>query len=152
VPDLIRAFTEERPAILRNPASIRPWQHVLEPLNGYLLAIEHIFGVAQAEPLAWNFGPDPAGNGSVADVANAAAAAWGPAARVVVRPDPEQPHESALLQLDSARARADLGWAPRWGFDEAIGETVAWYRAVSGGADARAMCQRQIAAFVAGAE
>lgn len=149
VPDLIRAFAEGRPAVLRNPGSIRPWQHVLEPLNGYLLTIEHIFGGTHTEPLAWNFGPDLAGNRDVAAVANAAAAAWGPAAQVLVRPDPGQPHESPVLQLDSAKARAELSWAPRWGFDAAVERTVDWYRAVSAGADARAMCERQIAEFVA---
>ncbi|MDR3532113.1 MAG: CDP-glucose 4,6-dehydratase, partial [Rhodopila sp.] len=114
VPDLIRAFQAGEPAVLRNPAATRPWQHVLEPLNGYLLAVERIFGRPGTAPAAWNFGPDIAGNQSVGDVAAAAAATWGNGAEIVVRRNANEPHEATLLSVDSAKARAELGWEPRW--------------------------------------
>ncbi len=149
VPDLVRAFQANQPAVLRNPDATRPWQHVLEPLNGYLLAVESIFARPGASPASWNFGPDTAGNQSVGDVASAAASAWGPSATIVVRRNPNEPHEATLLSVDSAKARTDLNWSPRWGFDEAIRRTVLWYHEFYRGADARLLCQQQIEAFVA---
>ncbi len=150
VPDLMRAFHAGQSAVLRNPAATRPWQHVLEPLNGYLLAVERICDGSAQAPTAWNFGPDIGGNQSVGDVAAAAARAWGPgAATVLQQRDPNAPHEATLLSVDSSKARSELSWAPRWHFDEAIRRTVVWYRDVYHGADARQACQRQIEDFVA---
>jgi CDP-glucose 4,6-dehydratase len=149
VPDLIRAFHANRPAVLRNPDATRPWQHVLEPLNGYLLAIEHICGNPGDAPAAWNFGPDTASNQSVGDLAAVAARVWGSTAEVVVRRDPNAPHEATLLSVDSTKAKTDLGWTPRWSFDEAIRRTVVWYREVYRGADARLRCQQQIEDYIA---
>jgi len=147
VPDLMRAFQAGRPGVLRNPAATRPWQHVLEPLNGYLLAIERVFARPGEAPAAWNFGPEPLGNRTVGDVASLAAATWGSEALIEIRRDPGQPHEATLLSIDNAAARADLGWAPRWGFEESVARTVEWYREFHRGADARRLCERQIAAF-----
>ncbi len=147
VPDLMRAFSEGRTAVLRNPEATRPWQHVLEPLTGYLLAIEQGFGRPGSAPSAWNFGPDAAGNGQVGEVATVAASAWGHSARVTIQRDPSAPHEAKLLSLDSAKSRADLRWAPRWSMQEAVYQTVDWYRAFYGGADALDLCRRQIEAY-----
>ena len=150
MPDLMRAFHAGEPAVLRNSAATRPWQHVLEPLNGYLLAIEHSCDATADVPAAWNFGPDIGGNQSVGDVAAAAARAWGPDAETVVQQrNPDAPHEATLLSVDSSKARAELSWVPRWSFDEAIRRTVVWYRDVYRGADARLRCQQQIEDFVA---
>ena len=149
VPDLMRAFSEGRAAVLRNPEATRPWQHVLEPLTGYLLAIEQGFGQPGVAPSAWNFGPDAAGNGQVGEVAAVAASAWGPSARVTIQRDPSAPHEAKLLSLDSARARAELRWAPHWTMQEAVNQTVEWYREFYGGADALGLCRRQIEAYAA---
>ncbi len=147
VPDLMRAFAAGEPAVLRNPDATRPWQHVLEPLNGYLLAIERIFGRPGDAPAAWNFGPDEAGNSRVGDVAALAASAWGGSAQVTVRRDPSAPHEANLLSLDSAKARTELGWAPSWNLPESVRQTVTWYRDFHRGADALDLCRRQIEAF-----
>jgi CDP-glucose 4,6-dehydratase len=150
VPDLMRAFHAGQPAVLRNPAATRPWQHVLEPLNGYLLAIERIWDAPADAPVAWNFGPDLGGNQSVGDVAAAAAREWGSGAEIVVQRNPNAPHEATLLSVDSGKARTELSWAPRWSFDNAIQRTVSWYRDVYHGADARLLCQQQIENFATG--
>lgn len=159
IPDLARAFGAGDAAVLRDPTATRPWQHVLEPLNGYLLAVEHISGHAGPEPRAWNFGPDQTDVRTVGAVAEAARAAWGEGARVTVARDPVArdtgardagaPREAATLSLDSALARAELGWHPRWPLDAAIHHTMAWYRGHAGGLSARRLCEDQIDAFIA---
>ena len=148
VPDLMRAFAEGRPAILRNPDAVRPWQHVLEPCCGYLLAVEHICRTRAASPSAWNFGPDPEGNVAVGEVAAGLAAAWGDDARYEVRRDPAAVHEATLLTLDHTRARADLGWRPRWSLATTLVKTADWYRKHKGGSDMQAVCAQQLSDYV----
>jgi CDP-glucose 4,6-dehydratase len=145
VPDCIRAFVAEEPARLRHPAAVRPWQHVLEPLSGYLTLASGLLGDG-GEPLAraWNFGPDPADDASVSDVAIRLAHLWGSGATVRQDSDARQ-HEAGLLRLDSTLARSELGWAPRWSLEQALEQTVAWYRAWRNGDEMRAVCMEQIA-------
>lgn len=152
VPDLVRAFQSGAPAVLRNPDATRPWQHVLEPLNGYLLAIEHMFRRPGAVPAAWNFGPDLAGTRNVSRVAKAVAAEWGDNARVTLQMNADEVKEAMLLSVDSTKARTQLGWFPCWNIDEAIRQTVHWYRAFYRGDDARKLCRQQIEDFTAAAE
>lgn len=148
VPDLMQAFAADRPAVLRNPDAVRPWQHVLEPCCGYLLAVEHICGTPAASPPAWNFGPDAEGNVAVGAVAAGLAAAWGDGARHEIRRDPDAVHEATLLTLDHARAQAELGWRPRWPLSTTLDKTAAWYRAHQTGCDMQAVCERQISDYV----
>ena len=145
----MRAFQSGEAAVLRNPSASRPWQHVLEPLGGYLLAVERIFAAPASGPAAWNFGPPPAATRRVAEVAAAAARAWGGGAHWVARPDADSLPEAAHLSLDSRRAQAELGWEPRWTFEETISRTVRWYRDHHAGGDARRLCRHQIELYSA---
>lgn len=148
VPDLMQAFAAGRPAILRNPDAVRPWQHVLEPCCGYLLAVEHICRTRAESPPAWNFGPDTDGNVAVGEIAAGLAAAWGGDARHEVRRDPYAVHEATLLMLDHTKARTELGWQPRWTLAATLAKTADWYRAHSAGQDMRAVSEQQLADYV----
>jgi len=150
VPDVIRAVTSGRPIQVRNPRSVRPWQHVLEPLAGYLtLAAGMIEGRREIEG-AWNFGPDSAGVIDVETLVSAFRAAWKPGTIEVQfdRSDTTRP-EAGLLSLDSAKAKLALGWQPRLTVDRAVALTVDWYRAHLDHADMRAFSERQIDQYVA---
>ena len=144
VPDAMRAFSEGQDLIVRNPAAVRPWQHVLEPLAGYLRLAEAL--TTRLEVPAdggFNFGPAGDDARPVAQVAGALAARWGDGASW--RQDPGvQPYEARLLEVDSARARGLLGWTPKWRLDHGLDRTVDWYRAVHAGEDPRAVTLRQI--------
>lgn len=145
LPDLMRAFAQGREAIVRNPDAVRPWQHVLDCLQGYLdLSAALLDGRGEG---AWNLGPEPSSFRTVADAASTAAAAWGPEASWTVEQDPKAVHEAALLTLDASRAREQLGWRERLSFDDAIDWTVAWTRAVAAGGDAAAVTAAQLDRF-----
>lgn len=150
VPDCLRAFAALRPACLRYPTASRPWQHVLEPLAGYLTLAAHLL-LPDGGRLArsWNFGPRPDDQATVGDVAQRIARLWGDSARVLLD-DATHPHEAGLLALDSSMATNLLGWRPRWSLDEALVATVAWQRAFEGRQDMAAFTLRQIEAYLAG--
>jgi CDP-glucose 4,6-dehydratase len=149
VPDCLRAFVAGHPVSLRFPAAVRPWQHVLEPLAGYLALAEHLLGEGGPRfAQAWNFGPDPAGDASVGEVAEALARLWGGGAQVEHSPNAGAPHEAGLLRLDSSRARDSLGWTPRWPLAQALKQTVDWEQARQSGADMLKVSLDQIAAYV----
>ncbi|PZU10309.1 CDP-glucose 4,6-dehydratase [Sphingomonas sp.] len=147
IPDLIRAFVAGETTAIRNPNAVRPWQHVLDPLFGYLALAERLLAEDGA-PAAdgWNFGPDAASERTVGEVVQAMAALWGPDARWQIIQG-EQPHEAGFLKLDSSKAKRLLGWRPVWPFDTALAETTAWYTAERDGADMAAFTRRQIAAY-----
>lgn len=145
LPDAVRAFAAGEPLVLRNPAAVRPWQYVLEPLAGYMT-----LAARQRDALslrgAWNFGPEPGNERSVGEVAELAAQAWGNG-RVIVRPVEGQPHEANMLRLDSTKARTALGWKALLGLDETIQRTVGWYRSMLAGADSVVEMRNEILAF-----
>jgi CDP-glucose 4,6-dehydratase len=148
VPDCLRAFAAGEAVRLRFPHSVRPWQHVLEPLCGYLLLAELLAGPGgERFARAWNFGPDAGGDATAGQLAGLAARCWGPRAGVADAPAVRQPHEAGLLRLDSARARKQLGWRPRWSLEESVERTLAWHRAWGAGADMAAFSLGQIAAY-----
>jgi len=149
VPDLLDAFAAGEPAMIRHPGAVRPWQHVLEPLAGYLALAERLSGEGPAWGTAWNFGPQADDMRPVAQVADLLAAAWGDGASWRAEPVAEAPRETAVLRLDSARARDRLGWAPRWALPEALAHIAAWERARRSGADMQAVTLGQIEAFEA---
>lgn len=133
VPDAIRALSQGRPVPVRNPAAIRPWQHVLDPLAGYL-QLGHALATAPDPSRfasAWNFGPSPLERVPVGALVDALVAAWGSGSREL-RPHAEPPHEAHILTLDSARAQLELGWRPRLDFSDLVSFTVAGYRAELG--------------------
>jgi CDP-glucose 4,6-dehydratase len=148
VPDCLRAFAAGEPVRVRNPGSVRPWQHVLEPLAGYLRLAELLAGTdGNRFARAWNFGPDVSGDATAGEVAVRAARLWGAGASVVHAPADRPPHEAGLLRLDSSSARTLLAWRPRWTLAEAVARTVAWHQAWGSGADMAAFSLDQIRAY-----
>ncbi|HTB33633.1 MAG TPA: CDP-glucose 4,6-dehydratase, partial [bacterium] len=145
VPDLVAAFAQGRAPQLRNPDSVRPWQHVLEPLSGYLLLAEKLWddrGLAGA----WNFGPAKADEQPVRWIAERLAAAWG-APTAWERQAGEHPAEAEALRLDSGKARSRLGWRPRWDLARTLASISGWHRALQAGGDARGLALEQIDAY-----
>jgi CDP-glucose 4,6-dehydratase len=149
IPDLVRAFERGMPAALRHPHSVRPWQHVLEPLAGYLLLAEHLDAQPDVASGAWNFGPRPADMRPVADVAAALAAHWGNDASFAVQPEPGSPAEAGLLLLDSGKARRRLGWRTVLELDDALAWVVKWHSAARAGHAPRTTTLEQIAQYEA---
>ncbi len=148
VPDCLRAFSANESVHLRFPQSVRPWQHVLEPLAGYLQLAEHLLAPDGARfAKAWNFGPDESRDVTVGEVAEAIARHWGEGARVELAPAVEHPHEATLLRLDSTGARNELGWKPRWSLEQALEQIVAWHRGWMQGADMAAISLNQIRVY-----
>lgn len=149
VPDILKAFEAGREVVIRSPGAVRPWQHVLEPLSGYLTLAEalHRDGPACAE--AWNFGPWDADARPVRWIVERLAALWGEGAGYRIEVPPDAPHEAHQLKLDIAKARARLGWQPRWALSGCLEAVVEWHRAYLDHADLRALTLRQIAAYQA---
>jgi len=146
VPDVLRAFERNAAAVIRNPHAIRPWQHVLEPLSGYLLLAQrlHSEGHAWAEP--WNFGPHDDDAHEVRWIAERLAEDWGSGARWC-SDDREHPHEAHFLKLDTSKARARLGWKARLTLTQALQQITAWHKAWLGKEDVRQLCLQQIAQY-----
>lgn len=131
IPDLVRAAVRGESTTIRSPLATRPWQHVLEPLAGYLLLGQRLRADPHDVAEAWNFGPDAAGHLSVAEVITHLSAHW-PAIRGVPdtrAPSQGQPHEATLLHLDCRKARTRLGWRPVWDARTTFERTAQWYRA-----------------------
>ena len=146
VPDAIRNFSTGRPLVLRRPQATRPWQHVMEPVAGYLLLAEHLIQDSEQFGTSWNFGPPPIDCRPVAELARLLAAAWGHGATVRVQPE-DSIFEETLLALDSTQAETALGWHPRWTLDTAVDRTAEWYRAHGAGRDMWELTQQQIQQF-----
>ena len=144
VPDCIRALQAGKPIVLRNPLSTRPWQHVLEPLSGYLLLAAKLYEQPKRYSTAWNFGPMTKDVRTVHDVASAIVAHLGRGTIEVGR-DEARPHEAGLLQLNCDKAHQLLRWYPRWGVDRTLSATAEWYAAVlDRGESAEMVTRRQI--------
>lgn len=147
IPDAMRAFLSKREFVVRFPEAIRPWQHVLEPLGGYLRLAQRLYEAGPAYAEAWNFGPDAEAERPVRYLAERITAAWGEGASWCAKPDSHAPHEAHYLTLDAAKARQVLGWHPKLSLDKALALTVAWYQAFSRGQDMHAFSLDQIAAY-----
>jgi CDP-glucose 4,6-dehydratase len=146
VPDCVRALQARRALSLRNPAATRPWQHVLEPLCGYLLLVQRLFRDGGSAAEAWNFGPAAHDALAVSQVVERLGAAWGGGPAWVATPG-VHPHEAGRLVLDAGKARARLGWRPRLGLEEALAWTADWYQRHHAGEAAAALIGEQIAAY-----
>lgn len=131
VPDCVRAALKGETVMIRNPKATRPWQHVLEPLLGYILLAEHLHAGAFANFEAFNFGPSPDGTRRVSEVAAGVMELLG--GRVDLQVQAAELHEATNLTLDSSKARARLGWRPRLTPDETLKWTTAWYHSVMNG-------------------
>jgi CDP-glucose 4,6-dehydratase len=147
IPDVWRAVRSGEPLQLRNPQATRPWQHVLEPLAGYLIYAEQLAKGADV-PAALNFGPPPGEPLTVADVANAMFSAMGAAPGWVAPAEP-QPAEAQFLEIDPALAMRSLGWRPRLSPAQALLWTADWYRSISDGGNPRQVALEQISRYEA---
>lgn len=146
IPDLVRAFLKGESLLLRNPQAIRPWQHVLEPLYGYLLLIEKLWhGVASFDG-AWNFGPPAEENQPVAFIVDYFAQFWPTHLQVNVVTEAGWP-EAQYLHLDSTKAKTELGWQSRLSLNEALQWTSSWYEAYGRQQNMRQFCEQQMAAY-----
>jgi CDP-glucose 4,6-dehydratase len=146
IPDLIRGFQAKQPVLIRRPHAIRPWQHVLEPLHGYILLAELLLTERAQFASAFNFGPGDEDAWPVERIATTVAKMWGEGASWLRDADPGV-HEAHTLRLDASKARAELGWQPRLRIEAALEWTMAWYRAWQQGAEMRQETQAQIAAY-----
>jgi CDP-glucose 4,6-dehydratase len=144
VPDAMRAFLAGTPLVLRHPDSTRPWQHVLDPLAGYLRLAERLLSDGAPYAEAWNFGPAGELAVPVREIATRLAFAWGGGASWQRSPAATGPHEAEQLELDSTKARDRLAWRPRLSLDDALLWTVEWHRAVARGDDARDITTAQL--------
>jgi CDP-glucose 4,6-dehydratase len=146
IPDFLRAIDAGQSLIIRSPNAIRPWQHVLEPLSGYLLLAEKLFTAGESYAEAWNFGSDDS---------DAKPVRWILEQLALLRPDlmwqcdtARQPHEAHYLKLDSSKAKQRLNWQPRWQLATSLAKTVAWHEAWRGGEAMRAVSLAQIDSFL----
>ncbi|GGX75043.1 CDP-glucose 4,6-dehydratase [Pseudoduganella dura] len=143
IPDMIRAIGRGTPVRIRSPHAIRPWQHVLEPLSGYLTLAEHLVSDGAQYAEGFNFGPHDTDARPVQWIVERLCQRWGDGAAWELDGAP-QPHEATYLKLDCSKARSRLDWQPRWSLGETLDHIVAWHRAHAAGQDMRAVTQEQI--------
>lgn len=147
IPDAIRAFASGNPLVIRNPDAVRPWQHVLEPVTGFIRLAERLVESPEQVNGGWNFGPEENDSKTVAWVADRLTAAWGIDAGWTTTRD-SGPHEAKILTLSSAKAKSQLGWRTCWGAEDAICRTAEWYQAFHEGVDMSAFTQFQITSYL----
>lgn len=147
VPDVVRAFSAREPVILRNPNAIRPWQHVLDPLSGYLALTARLWSDGAQYAEAWNFGPDESDARPVAWIVDRMAQLW-EGARGWRQANAPAPHESHQLRLDASKARTRMGWRPRLDLETALEWTVEWHRAAASENDMRGTTLAQVRRYM----
>jgi CDP-glucose 4,6-dehydratase len=148
VPDVLRAFSDNQPVSIRNPNSIRPWQHVIEPLSGYLLLAEKCYADPKAFSQAWNFGPRDDDAKPVGWIVETMANKWSKEAAWSFDEGPH-PHEAHYLKLDISKARQLMGWTPRWTLDQALDNVIEWHHTWLQRRDVRDVCLKQIERYLA---
>ena len=149
IPDCIRAAETNSELRLRNPNATRPWQHVLEPLSGYLSLAQKLYEFPGRYEGSWNFGPSTQDVRTVEQVAQTILKVMGAG---VVKFDTKRtnPHEANLLQINCEKSRQEIGWAPRWNVETTIAKTAEWYKLVASGTDALEVTRRQIQEYFGG--
>jgi len=143
IPDFIRAITKGEKLFIRSPYAIRPWQHVLEPLTGYLTLVAKLFTDGPVYAQAWNFGPDDSDVQNVEWITKNICDLWGEGATYAIDTNP-QPHEANYLKLDCSKVKAELGWYPKWNIHTALKSIVEWNKAWLNNEDTRKVCFKQI--------
>lgn len=143
VPDILRALEKHEPVLIRNPHAIRPWQHVLEPLSGYLQLAERLYLHGQLDAEGWNFGPRDEDARPVQWIVEHLCEHWGGGASWTLQPG-DHPHEASFLKLDISKARQRLHWTPRWSLEVALKQITEWHQAWLKGQDMRIVCLNQI--------
>jgi len=149
IPDCIRSLLQGEKVRIRNPFSTRPWQHVLEPLAGYLLLAQSLYEKGSEFAEAWNFGPEDSDARPVEWMVKRVCTLWGDAGAYEVEGG-EKPHEAHYLKLDCSKAKARLHWHPRWNLEQAIDRVLEWVRAHARGEDMRKVSLQQITAYYDG--
>jgi CDP-glucose 4,6-dehydratase len=147
VPDCIRALRAQLPIEIRNPSATRPWQHVLEPLSGYIATAAKLYASPKEFSGAWNFGPDDESVRTVKALADQLIACWG-GGTLYTPQQQDAPHEANLLHLNCDKAKRLLGWRSRWDFTQGVAETVRWYRDINDGGEALMVSRQQISNFM----
>ena len=143
IPDCIRAILINEKVLIRNPAAIRPWQHVLEPLSGYLMLAQKVYEDGLRYSGAWNFGPDDSDAKPVEWLVSQLCSKWGNNASYAIARG-NHPHEAHYLKLDCSKVKTELGWHPRWGLEKALNSIVDWTKVYAAQKDVAAACMRQI--------
>ncbi len=146
IPDMLRAIGTGEPVMIRNPHAIRPWQHVLEPLSGYLTLAEKLYTEGPVHAEGWNFGPHDTDAKPVEWIIERMTQEWGAGASWSLDGQ-DHPHEATYLKLDCSKARGQLGWHPRWDIGQTIAKIVEWHKACDQGTDMRAMTLAQITTY-----
>ena len=147
IPDAIKAFEAGNTLMIRNPLATRPWQHVLEPLSGYLILAQSLFQDGEKFSSAWNFGPKDADNRSVQEVISTLCQQWGPDAKWQ-QDSSSQPHEAGLLKLDCSKASKQLRWEPKWNLETAIEKIIQWHKAYLAKENMQALTLMQIDQYI----
>jgi CDP-glucose 4,6-dehydratase len=143
IPDFMRAIFRGEKVKIRSPYAIRPWQHVLEPLSGYLALCEKLYSAGTAFAEGWNFGADDRDAKNVEWITKKICELWGEGASFEIDTNP-QPHEASYLKLDCSKAKAELGWAPEWDIETTLKSIVDWNKAFLAGENMRTVTEKQI--------
>jgi CDP-glucose 4,6-dehydratase len=146
IPDVLRALEQGETVSIRNPHAVRPWQHVLEPLSGYLKLAQSLFEREHVNAEAWNFGPFDQDVQSVQWIVQHLCQLWGAQAHWSLQPG-DHPHEASYLKLDISKARDRLQWSPRWSLSTALGHTTQWHQAWLANQNMHAFSLQQISAY-----
>lgn len=146
IPDLIKSLEENKDVIIRNPSAIRPWQHVLEPLNGYLQLASKLYIEGSNFSESWNFGPNEEDIKDVEWITKTFCEQWGNNGNYKIDKN-QHPHEASLLKLDCSKAKSLLGWYPKWNILTTIKSIVDWYKSFESGENAKVLTERQIELF-----
>lgn len=147
IPDFVRAILKNKKLEIRNPKAVRPWQHVLEPLSGYLLLAQRLYEKGSKYSEAWNFGPDEADAKPVEWIAKKICSKWGNDASYAIDKR-KHPHEANYLKLDCTKAKSRLNWKPKWNLEMALDKIVEWTKAYKNKQDMREICLSQIMEYI----
>jgi len=147
IPDFMRSIKREAPIVIRNPNAIRPWQHVFEPLQGYLNLAQGLYNDGAKYAESWNFGPDSSEAKTVLWVAERLTYLWGKEASIKIESSLTNHHEAHFLKLDCTKAKTQLNWHPKWGLETALDRICAWYKAYLNGEDMREYSLNEIIAY-----
>lgn len=146
IPDILRAFEKNEPVIIRNPHATRPWQHVLEPLSGYLVLAQHLFNDGDTFAEGWNFGPKDDSAQPVGWILDKMVKEWGPDADWQLDQN-DNPHEAGFLKLDCSKAASRLNWKPKWDLEDTLPRIVNWHKKWKEGLSARELCLEEIRSY-----
>jgi CDP-glucose 4,6-dehydratase len=146
IPDILKSFEKKSPVVIRNPMATRPWQHVLEPLSGYLVLAEHLFNEGKSFGEAWNFGPKDEDCKPVSWILDKMVANWNDHASWELDKN-NNPHEAGYLKLDCSKAAAKLNWKPKWDLDFTLGKIINWHQSFLNGSNIHDECLNEIVEY-----